>query len=138
MKSGLCVGMLLLIGAAAWGQERPEEIPFRPADVFVPDPERGGSGEGCGGAVTVSGASIALEFNNDLNAANGPPGSCNSGSATVMQNDFWIRFTAPANGMVRVTVTDLDSYDMIMQVYSGNCSNLNPLFCLDEPEPMTG
>ncbi|MCA9311154.1 MAG: hypothetical protein KDA21_08105 [Phycisphaerales bacterium] len=37
-----------------------------------------------------------------------------------------------------MTVTDLDSYDMIMQVYSGNCSNLNPLFCLDEPEPMTG
>jgi len=92
-------------------------------------------GETCAAAGVISTLPFAAAINNDLFTADGPPGSCNDGSAVVMQNDAWYRWTADASGSVRIGLTA--PYNAIVQTYSGpGCGSLSPLVCFDEPQPI--
>lgn len=76
--------------------------------------------------------------NNDTSAAGPPPGSCNIGAATEMQNDIWYCITPTVNCDIDVTV-DPDAgagYDGIAVVHSGaSCAGLTEDQCIDDPEP---
>ncbi len=91
----------------------------------------------CANVRVISTVPYSNTEDNSNAAADGPPGSCNSGSATTMQNSIWYRWTAPTNCTATLRVTDLTNYDMIVAVYSGaSCASLTQIACGDEPEPI--
>lgn len=93
-------------------------------------------GESCATAAVIPALPFSAAFNNDLFTADGPPGSCNSGAAVVMQNDGWYRWTATETGQLSIAL-DSPAYDALIQVYSGaNCAALAQRVCIDEPEPI--
>ncbi|MCP4249645.1 MAG: hypothetical protein GY778_21605, partial [bacterium] len=105
----------------------------------------------CDTSTSVPGVPYFTTVDNSLAGGDGPPGSgtCNSSSATVMENDVWYDFT-PTEDCFLIMDVDPDfgaGYDGIMQVYSGpDCNNLvefpapggDPppvVGCFDDPEP---
>lgn len=102
-------------------------------------PQPGQPGETCAVATVIPSLPFSTSFNNDLSTADGPPGSCNSGSATNMQNAVWYKYT-PAADCTLVLNINPTNYDGIALVHQGpDCNSLTTLSpCLDEPEPMSG
>lgn len=65
-----------------------------------------------------------------------PVGSCNSPTATKMNNDVWWRYTPASSCTLTVTIEyslDLGSnYDGLTAIYTGpDCANLAEIHCLD-------
>ncbi len=104
-------------------------------------PQPGQPGETCPVATTIPSLPFSTQFNNDLATADGPPGSCNTASATVMQNAVWYNYTPASDCTLVLNISDVaPGYDMIALVHSGpDCNSLTTLTpCLDEPEPISG
>jgi hypothetical protein len=92
-------------------------------------------GEVCDDAIEILSLPFSDVFDNSVYSADGPAGSCNSSSATVMQNDIWYVWTATADCYLTAAV-DPATYDGITAVYSGpDCLTLTEIACADEPEP---
>ena len=91
----------------------------------------------CETATVIPSVPYSTSVDNSEAFADGPPGSCNSSSATVMQNDVFYSYT-PTEDCYLVLDVDPDAgvgYDGIMSVYTGpDCDNLTELSCYD-PEP---
>jgi len=92
--------------------------------------------EVCGSANVIDPMSLPFSIQQDNNEAlsSPPPGSCNSGSATAMQNDIWYAFTSPVNCDASLSVDyspGVSGYDGITAIYSGSCGSLTELQCLD-------
>jgi hypothetical protein len=47
-------------------------------------------------------------------------------------NDIWFRYVAPCSGNARFETCGLASFDTVMQVFTGPCSNLSALACNDD------
>lgn len=86
--------------------------------------------EACATAHVVDALPFAAELATYTAGPHGPPGSCNSAAATVMQNDVWFKYTAPTGGSVMLDV--LYQYNGLTAVYGGpDCNNLTELHCLE-------
>ena len=92
-------------------------------------------GETCSSAQPISNM-YEGDFDNSLALADGPPGSCNTAGATVMQNSQWFTWSPPVEGQVRIRVVDLSPFDMIAAVYTGSCGSLTEIACADDPVPI--
>src|SRR5690606_29007478 len=92
----------------------------------------------CVGAGEIAGTTSVL-FSNAAFTADAPPGTCNSGGATVMQNSAWYRVRLPHPGVVTLTgyfsILGSPEYDGIMQVYRGIGGIRTPVVCGDQPQP---
>ncbi|RYY46761.1 MAG: T9SS type A sorting domain-containing protein, partial [Chitinophagaceae bacterium] len=71
-----------------------------------------------------------------------PPALCSSATSTSA-NDVWYQFTATANGAAVVTLDNTGFADLVVQAFSGTCSSLTSLGCIDattgdEVLPLTG
>lgn len=90
--------------------------------------------ETCLLATDIVALPYSISFDNNLSTADGPPGSCNTTSATVMQNDAWFKFT-PAQDCFMSLAVNTTTYDGIIAMYQGpDCDNLVEFACLDEPD----
>ncbi len=97
------------------------------------------AGDDCGNANAIPNVPFSTTFDNSAALSGGAPGSCNSQTASDMDNDVWFSYTPRTNCDLSVTVNpDAGAgYDGIAAVYEGpDCLNLTELVCLDEPEPM--
>lgn len=84
----------------------------------------------CATAFDLGGAPRGVRFFTAMNAAGGPPGSCNASSAAIMQNPAWLRFTATQDGPVEVALRY--EYDGVTVLYEGNsCGALTEVACLN-------
>ncbi|MFM9957224.1 MAG: dockerin type I repeat-containing protein [Phycisphaerales bacterium] len=116
-----------------------EKVAFDAA--FRPSEERGAlpTNDTCATAKFIT--TTMLPFSELVNTAaatgDAPPGTCNSGSATVMQNSVWYAFTAVQDCTVTFKAVDQQNYDVIVAVFTGGCGSLSQLTCADEPEPAT-
>lgn len=98
--------------------------------------------ESCATAEVVAAVPFTTVVDNNLATADGPPGSCNTASAVVMQNDVWYSYTATVDCVLVVDVNPdfgTPTYDGLVAVYaSTGCdpnSGLTELACADDPEP---
>lgn len=108
----------------------------RAADIANP---RGPSapGESCASAILIGALPFAQTFNNDLNTASAPRGSCNSVTTSQMQNAQWYRWTPATAATARLFVAAQGGgYDVIAAVHRGSCDTLVEVACADEPEPL--
>ncbi len=84
----------------------------------------------CETAVAIVSLPFFTTVDNSLATAGAPPGTCNTSSATVMQNDVWYSFT-PTEDCYLILDVDPDfgdGYDGLMQIYTGpDCNNLTEL-----------
>ncbi len=92
--------------------------------------------ETCGLAAVVASVPYSNQCDNNFNLPSPPPGSCNSGAATVMQNDAWWSYTPQADCLLSFSVdyslNQGSNYDGLTAIYSGpNCNSLTELQCLD-------
>jgi hypothetical protein len=91
----------------------------------------------CATAELVAALPFTTTVDNSTAASSPPAGSCNSASATDMQNDVWYTFTVANSCDFTVTI-DYDAgggYDGITALYTGACGGLTEVACGDEPEP---
>jgi hypothetical protein len=58
------------------------------------------------------------------------PVYCISGQSTVA-NDAWFRFTSTGNEFTHIRVKNAPDFDAVIQLYTGNCSNLTEISCAD-------
>lgn len=80
---------------------------------------------------------VDTTFDNSIAVANGSPGNCNFSGASTMQNAMWFRWSPDTSYHATLTLTELTSYDMTVQVWEGfSCSTLTAVACGDEPEPI--
>ncbi len=92
----------------------PIQIPYNP--------------ETCATAYEVPGVPFSARLFNYTATASPPAGSCNSETATVMQNDVWLRWTAPAD--TQMTLRTLYEYNGLVALYEGaDCDALVELAC---------
>jgi hypothetical protein len=94
--------------------------------------------EDCATASLIAAFPFTTSVDNSAALSSPPAGSCNSSSATVMQNDLWYTFTINSTCDFTITV-DPDvgtGYDGIAVLHSGSCASLTEVACGDEPEPM--
>ncbi len=90
--------------------------------------------ESCPTAIAIAAVPYSTSFDNDLSTADGPPASCNTTSATVMQNDAWFSYTPTQECLLSLAV-NTTTYDGIIAIYTGpDCDNLTEIACLDEPD----
>ena len=71
-----------------------------------------------------------------------PPSLC-SGATSTDANDIWFQFTATTNGNAVVVLNNIGSADLVLQAFSGPCSSLTNVSCVDastgdETLPLTG
>jgi hypothetical protein len=92
-------------------------------------------GEDCDNATVIPSVPYVANFDNSTYTGSPPTGSCNSSSATVMQNDGWFEYT-PAGTCTATLTIDGPDYDGIANVLSGECGTFTEITCLDEPQPM--
>ena len=95
--------------------------------------------EDCGTAEMVTALPFNTSVDNSAATADGPPGTCNTASATVMENDLWYTFEINSTCDFSITV-DPDAgtgYDGIIALYTGSCAGLTEVDCADDPEPQT-
>ncbi|HSN54823.1 MAG TPA: hypothetical protein VLT32_09125 [Candidatus Sulfomarinibacteraceae bacterium] len=114
MRSFVCVVTVILIAGVATAQN-----------------------EDCASASLIAAFPFNTSIDNSMATASPPPGSCNSSSATVMQNDVWYTFTINSTCDFTITV-DPDAgtgYDGIVVLHSGSCASLSEVLCADDPEP---
>ncbi len=136
------VGLILTLASSALG-DQPASVTDKLAfdASFRPSEERGAlpTNDSCASAKVVTTA--MLPFSEIVNTAAAtsdvPPGTCNTGAATVMQNSVWYTFTPPQDCTVTVTATDVENYDVIVAAFTGACGSLTQIACADEPEPAT-
>ena len=60
--------------------------------------------ETCPEAEVIASVPFSTAFDNDLAAPSPPPGSCNSGAATEMQNDAWYSYTPEGDCLLTIEV----------------------------------
>ncbi len=94
--------------------------------------------EDCASAEFIETLPFSTTYDSSLLGADAPPGTCNDPSAPAMQNDAWFAWTATEDCEARITVTDLDDYDLVGAIYAGVCGFLTELVCLDITEPFDG
>lgn len=84
-------------------------------------------------ANNLCGTSINLPVNSSCTFTSGTTdGATQSfvGCAGIADDDVWYEFTA-TNSVQTVTVAPIDNLDIVFQVYSGACSNLTSISCVD-------
>lgn len=90
----------------------------------------------CTTARVVTSPTFTHHVGTDGAAAEGAPiSACNDATAFADQNSVWYTFTAPAAGVLNIKVNNYGTYDMLMGVYTGACTALTEIGCLDDPEP---
>jgi len=86
--------------------------------------------EDCYAALAINDLPFAAELYTLTAQANGPPGSCNSPAAPLMQNDVWFRYTAPRDQTLELHT--VYHYNGMIVVHTGaDCANLQEIDCLD-------
>ncbi len=92
------------------------------------------AGEDCPVAYDIPSVPFDVVFDNDTYAAGTPAGSCNSSTATTMQNDGWLSYTPTQECLLDFSFASPD-YDAIAAIYSGpDCDNLTEITCIDTPD----
>lgn len=91
--------------------------------------------DACAGARLIGSVPYTAIQDTSLAQADGPAAACDGCGTSVMQNDVWYRWTAPEDCIATVRLTEIDSYDMVMNVWRGSCGALTNIGCDDEPEP---
>ena len=95
------------------------------------------AGDDCDDANVIPSVPFTTTFDNSTALPGNPPGSCNDGSATAMDNDVWYRYTARTDCELSVNVNPGvgAGYDGLAVVHKGpDCLNLTEIACLDDPE----
>ncbi|MFO0837366.1 MAG: choice-of-anchor X domain-containing protein [Phycisphaerae bacterium] len=102
--------------------------------VTAPPP----ANDDCANAIIIPGVPYSVSANNDTATADGIAGSCNSGSATTMQNATWWSFTPSVSADYVITVDDTTFFDSIAVVSTGVCGAQTEITsgCGDEPQPI--
>lgn len=81
----------------------------------------------CSGAIELTPTGYCQYTNfSTLNATESQP-AC-TGTAN---DDVWFKFVA-TNSAYKLSVTGSSSFDPVLQIFEGNCSNLNSLDCIDQ------
>lgn len=87
----------------------------------------------CAAAQSIASLPFSVTYDPFIATDGLPVGSCNSASATTMDNDVWFTWTAPANCFVNVDLQDISDafqYGQICVVYAGpDCNNLVEVSC---------
>ncbi|MFO0838178.1 MAG: choice-of-anchor J domain-containing protein [Phycisphaerae bacterium] len=90
----------------------------------------------CSQAIVISSLPYSTAFDNSSSTPDGIPGSCNTFSATTMQNSVWFSFTPGASGSYDLSIDNQFGYDAIVVVSEGGCGAQVEVACGDEPEPI--
>ncbi len=100
-------------------------------DVFVPL-----TNDDCANPTPITSLPFTVLVDNSTATADGIPGSCNSTTATTMQNSVWYSFTPATTGLYDLSVDNGGGYDAIVIVSEGGCAAQSEIACGDEPEPI--
>lgn len=96
------------------------------------------SNDACASVKVISTLPFSELVDTSAATPDSPPGSCNTGTATTMQNSVWYRWTAPEHCTATFQAADVVNYDVIVTAYQGSsCAALIEIACADEPEPAT-
>lgn len=149
-KSIPLTGLMLLLATAVGARtmmEHPAELVHRSASV-VPfggagewgSAERGGGNDECATATMIN---IAAECNGSLATYDATDATqsraaalCNE-YASVEARDLWFSFVATSNISV-IRVEGFGSYDPVVEGFTGDCSDLESIGCVDATYPEAG
>lgn len=84
----------------------------------------------CATATTVTVGVGGCQFpvaGNTLGATASPQAAC----AGIADDDVWYKFTVATSGLHKFRVNGLSGFDAVMQIYSGTCTSLTQLACID-------
>lgn len=122
----------ILVGLDWNTNGNPPTMPGLPLDLLI-DCASVPANDTCETAEVIPGTSFATSYNPFFAADGQPVGSCNSTSASSMDNDVWFKWTAPSNCDVTIDLQDTTSvfaYGQMVVVYVGDdCNNLLEYVC---------
>jgi len=94
--------------------------------ICITNPPPAPSNDSCGGATPLNVNASCSYTSATTDGASQSLAGC-SGTA---DDDVWFQFVA-TNSLQNITVNPIDDLDLVFQVYSGTCSTLNSINCID-------
>lgn len=84
--------------------------------------------DNCNGAADISAVPLT---GSTLGATQSLPAIVCNGFTGTANDDVWYRFTPASSGTILITLTGNDSFDGVLEVFSGGCGSLTSLTCSD-------
>ena len=146
MKKQLYASLLILIAIllplSGWSQQKaafpiqPKKQPptVLPAKMGQSDQIMAGANNECAGATPLT-FEVPVSDNNIGATQSLPPINCNSATSSIAR-DVWFTFTYTSEMDSLVVIPQNDnSYDIVIELFAGSCTNLLSIACADFAEP---